>query len=217
MLRALLLPLAAIALAGCSRKPPADETERLCATACSVVVASPCPSAAADPKNCTRACEGERNQAARAGCSAEYAAFLGCVIGAARCRPGDSVRDVFAAGIGVEPCQDRFRAYSRCALSCREHGVVRMGTGPVRDGGDEHVVQAELTTRGCGQALPERARAAPPGARCEHHSVCTAVDCPCPHTSEGYRVRACVDATCADAAAACRLGPLAVGHAVCRP
>ncbi|MGC4089747.1 MAG: hypothetical protein QM756_18050 [Polyangiaceae bacterium] len=130
--------------------------------------------------------------------------------------PG-TARDVFSRGVGAEPCRREYAGFASCTKNCREHGVVQHASARVLDGAQARSAQIELTTRGCGKALPSARRGAPAGARCEHESVCDPAECTCRAPSEGYRVRACVDLQCAEAALGCRLAPLVVGQAACRP
>jgi len=218
MLRGGLLWGLALTLAACPAEHREDPNQRLCPSACASLERPACDRAASDASNCLASCRATRSQAERATCTREYDGFLGCLSASARvCPRGASVGELLSEGRGAEPCQVEYAAFARCARACREHGVVRTAARRLSQAGRERAVQAEVTTRGCGQSLPAARRGAPAGARCEHESVCDPVECACPVKSESYRVRACVDASCADPATACRLAPLAVTDAICRP
>ena len=206
---ALLLACAAL---GCNRvKPRVDE--RACASACAALAGADC--APEERTRCAESCRNERALARDADCTQKYEAFLSCLSqGGNSCI--SQADEAVAKGLHVERCASAYAAYARCAEACREQGVVRTATRHMELEGREHSVAVELVTRGCGRALPPAPGAAP-GSRCEHYSVCAGVECACASPSEGYRVRACVDSRCAEPALGCRLAPLGVDHAVCRP
>jgi hypothetical protein len=215
MRRSRLVALVALLalLAGCSRVQRGSE-ERACASACAALAGSGCSAEARD--TCSSGCRSERATARNAECLEAYDRFLSCVSqGANTCErnPGEAL----TRGLGIARCESEHARYARCAEACHERGVVRTGSRALPSGGKEAQVMAEVTTRGCGERLRSGRRGAGAGARCEHPSVCDAVDCSCPSASEGYRVRACVDFRCAEPNVACRLAPSAVGHRVCRP
>lgn len=207
-------PLLLGALLLACRGSASDPGERACATACAKLAGAECE-AGANP-SCLGHCRDERARAKQGQCTNEYDVFLNCLgREGTRCqaRAGESI----VHGTALSACEEAYAEYARCALTCREHGVVRSADRSLRDGEREVRVQAEVTTQGCGRALPPMRRGAPPGSACEYQSVCEPVMCRCPAPTEGYRVRACIDGACAADDRGCRLAPLAVGHPVCRP
>jgi hypothetical protein len=213
MLRGPALLVVSVFVTACPRQEPVA-VERACASACAGLAGGDC--SPASRASCLESCRSERASAASARCDAEYEAFLSCLSrDASGCH--SAVAEALKSGIGLSSCREPYAVYARCAEACREHGVVRTGTRTVEIAGRDAHVQAEVTTRGCAQALPEARRGAPPGSVCQYQSVCEPVTCACPSPSEGYRARVCVDGTCATPESACRLGPLAIGHRVCRP
>lgn len=213
MPRGSALLFASLLVVACPREKPAA-LERACASACAGLVGVDC--SPSSRTSCLESCRSERASAASARCDGEYDAFLSCLSReASGCQ--SAVAEALKNGVGLSSCHEPYAVYARCAEACREHGVVRTGARMVEIAGRDARVQAEVTTRGCGQALPEARRGAPPGSVCQYQSVCDRVECACPSTSEGYRARVCVDGSCAAPESACRLGLIAIGHRVCRP
>lgn len=200
-------------LSSCARAQR-ESSERACVSACAALAGSSC--SADERARCLNACRTERSTARNAECLPAYDRFLACVSqgeNACDSDPGAALM----RGLRPPRCQREHDAYASCAEACHDHGVLRTATRNVPTERGDAQVMAEMTVRGCGQSLEPSRRGAGPGSRCEHSSVCDAVDCSCAMASEGYRVRACVDFRCAEPAAACRLAPVAVGHRACRP
>lgn len=214
MRRCSALLLASLLVTACPRERPVV-AERACASACAGLVGADCAPAART--NCLENCKSERALAGRARCGAEYEAFLSCLSHHETSGCTGAASAALRSGVDAPGCQAPFATYARCAEACREHGVVRTGARTLDIGGQHATVQAELTTIGCARELPEGQRGSSPGSRCEYQSVCDPVTCTCPSPTEAYRARVCVDGACATPESACRLGPLAVGHRVCRP
>ncbi len=212
MLRGPALLLVSLLVTACPRERPVV-VERACDSACAGLLAS--TATPSSREGCLTRCSRETSLARGADCGREYEAFLTCLSRSSSAL--EMAGDALSLGAGVLSCAQTYGVYARCAEACREHGVVRSGARTLRDGAREVLVQAEVTTRGCGRDFATNPHGAPAGSRCEHHTVCEPVTCPCKASSEGYRVRACIDQACATPDAACRLAPQAVEHEVCRP
>jgi hypothetical protein len=189
-----------------------------CASACADLAAN-CRTevpVVARQAQCVEACSRVRRDAARAGCQSEQDQALSCLSTAQiTCEKAPSTRSVLEQGHGVEGCQAEFARLLRCAAPCREPGVVRSAARSLAVDGATREVKAELTTLGCGPDRRPLERRSPPGAPCEHFSVCSQALCSCPGSNAAYLARTCVDGTCAADTLACRLAPSAVGHAAC--
>jgi hypothetical protein len=198
---------------GCRRSSKQDDGARLCASACAGWVQS----CGIEAGPCIAACEQARAAARNERCDDAHASYLAC-LSAARpvCDPAPSPGVAFVHGGPGRECSAELARYGRCSEACRERGVVRTGNRELLVGGQKLMVSAEQTAAGCDPVTPEPTKRAPAGSRCEAASVCSAALCPCPGAAPSSLARACVGGSCADAEAACRLVPLAVGHDVCQ-
>jgi hypothetical protein len=197
-----------------------DELARkLCAAACASI-STGCPDpepVALRQKRCVALCSSTRKEAERAGCGEAQDGALGCVSTAQiSCQAMNSVRSALERGSGVVGCLAAFERLAGCAAPCREPGVTRTATRELPWQGARVEVKAEQIGSDCGPVQPQLPAQAPPGSRCEHHSVCSRVRCPCPGRNGSYVARACVDGRCGGAEAACALVPLAVGYDACQ-
>jgi hypothetical protein len=200
------LPLA------CKARATAHDDGRLCPSACAGWVES----CGVEARSCVDGCWRSREGATREGCSDEHTAYLTCLTRAkAFCEPPPAPRVAFSYETPGRECETEFARYARCSEPCREEGVLRSGNRELSLDGRARVVMAEQVTAGCGPVPPKIPRMAPPGSRCEAARVCTGFRCQCQGSPVASVARACVDGACADAEAACRLVPLAVGHDVC--
>lgn len=195
-----------------------DVSRALCASACAAP-ATTCENAevrAARQAGCVKLCSAVRRDAALAGCQSDQDRALRCLSTAkVTCELATSTRSVLERGSGVDGCQAEFARLERCSAPCREPGVVRSGTRSLPVRGQELDVIAEHVTLGCGPDEGKVERRSPPGAPCEHVSVCTRIRCPCPGSNAAYLARACVAGRCAADELSCALVPSAVGYDAC--
>lgn len=209
-------------LTQCRARAHGENAEALenarCASACADW-ASRCPEekpVRAPQSRCVEACLAARADAARGSCQKEQDQALTCLSTARiSCEKVSALRSLLEQGQGVSGCEAEFARLARCAAPCREAGVVRNATRRLAVEGETREVKAEQVTLGCGPDGGVIGRRSPPGAPCEHFSVCSYGRCPCPGSKAAYLARACVDGRCAPDALACSIVPSAVGHDAC--
>lgn len=200
---------------------PDASVDPACSSACASLVTEQCAgtnSRARRHADCVQSCTEARRSAETARCGAAHRVYLGCVsVDARGCAPPDVAEGTaLEHRLGFAGCEGEHLAYQRCTEPCREEGVVRTAARPLLVAGQEQTVQAELVNAGCRRGKPPLRRAAPSGAPCTHHTVCTQAECACATQGAAYLARACVAGRCADPSVACAVAPRVVRYDACR-
>ncbi len=198
---------------------PEPEATAVCAAACASLIGQGClGTQAAGPaaRECSEGCRARSDAAGLAGCTRTERAFLACVSTAKLdCGLASSTSAALEHGFGVSGCDSERAAYLACVAPCREQGIVRSGSRPLRRDGEDLFASVELEHLGCGAAPPSPRTGAPAGSLCQHDSVCRPVDCRCGTTKVSFRTRACVNGSCAAPNLACAIAEATVGERVC--